>query len=139
MTDKLMYFSYDYTTQNNPFFSYNKWLIRLDTHLNDWTKQKSPKLPSQRIRKLCYKTFGTSVINSPNVRSLPSPNYFLNFDRVNVFWVSFIFNCIILISAPLLISEILMKSLCKKQEKRIKHIYLHFKCVGKDINFWDLV
>ena len=55
-----------------PYVDYNK-LKRLDTKLNESTNQNSLKVPkvlSQRISKRYYKTFGTSVINSP---MLPPP------------------------------------------------------------------
>ena len=42
-----------------PSTDYKYWLKRLETKLNEPTKQKVPKI----VRKRYYKTLGTSVIN----------------------------------------------------------------------------
>ena len=71
MADKLM------NIHNNNIITrsvdYNLWLQRLDTQLNNPTKQNLiivPKVVEPTIRKRNYKTLRTSVINSP--LSLPS-------------------------------------------------------------------
>ena len=59
-----------------PSVEYNWWLKRVDTQLNESTNKnltKVSKVVSQRIRKSCYKTLRTSVINSP--KSLNSKDY----------------------------------------------------------------
>ena len=64
MDVKLMYIFND----NTPSVDYNQWLKHLDTHFNELTNQNSinaPKVVKPTIRKLYYKTLGTSVINSP--------------------------------------------------------------------------
>ena len=61
MAYKLMHIPYD-------DYTFCKFKIVVETfgHSTLWTNQlKSPKLLSQRIRKLYYKTLGTSVINNP--------------------------------------------------------------------------
>ena len=68
MSYKLMYAPND-DTQNSPvdyISSWNVWTF----NIYELTNQKSPKLLTQRIRKLYYKTLGTSVLNSPMSPSL---------------------------------------------------------------------
>ena len=62
MAVKLMYIPND-DTQNYPSGSL-KLVVKTFEH-NELTNQKSPKLLCQRVRKSCYKTLGTSEINSP--------------------------------------------------------------------------
>ena len=63
MADKLMYISND-NTQNYPFCRVKLVVETLEQSTNH-NSLKSPKLLSQRIKKLYYKTLGTSAINSP--------------------------------------------------------------------------
>ena len=54
--------------------NWNYWLKCLNTQLDELTNQnllKSPKLLSQQIRKRCFKTLGTSVLNSTMSPLLP--------------------------------------------------------------------
>ena len=60
MAYKLIYVLND-GTQNYPLFKGKS---------NEPTNQKSPKFLRQRIRKLYYKTLGTSVIKQPIVSSV---------------------------------------------------------------------
>ncbi len=64
-----------------PSVDFNYWLKRVDTQFNEPTNKNSIKVPKfVKImnKKHYYKTFGTSVINSPMSRPslLPSGNNF---------------------------------------------------------------
>ena len=51
-----------------PFVDYNQWVKRLNTQLNEPTNnnlKEVPKAFKPTNKKTYYKTFGTSVINSP--------------------------------------------------------------------------
>ena len=72
MANKLFYVPSD-DTLNYPFCKLKLVVERLDTQLNETTNQNSPKLFSQRVRKLYYETLGTSIINS--LMSPPSVIY----------------------------------------------------------------
>ena len=64
-----MYISDD-ETQNYPFCILKLVVESMNTNkTNNQNSLKSPTLLSQRIRIRCFKTLGTSVINSP--MSLP--------------------------------------------------------------------
>ena len=60
MADKLLYIPNN-DAQNHIYLDYCYWLKRLDTQVNEPTKQnliKSPKLLGQRIRKRYYQLWG---------------------------------------------------------------------------------
>ena len=68
MTYKLMYAPNDDT--QNSLVDYISGLNVWTLNIYEPTNQKSVKLLTQRIRKLYYKTLGTSVLNSPMSPSL---------------------------------------------------------------------
>ena len=74
MTDNIMHIPED-DTQNYPFCR-SQLVIEMFGHSTKWTKQSkfritsNPSLLSQRMRKRCYKTLGTSVINTPKNKGL---------------------------------------------------------------------
>ena len=56
-------------------------LKRLDTQFSEPTNKNYKKVLSQQIRKPHYKTFWSSVINQPNVPSLPDMILYIQNER----------------------------------------------------------